>query len=204
MRHPEPLSVPHAIESRRSIRRYTDDPMPDEDLNELLRLAGLAPSPDNLQPWRVIAVRDHEMKQKLMAAAFNQKQVGASAVTLVLYSDMADVLSDIETTVHPGMADRRAEVVARLKKTHGEKSEEDREEWGNAISYIFLGFLLLAAQSMGYATSPMLGFDPEQVKSLFGLPAHVRIPALIAIGVAAEDGFPHHRHPLERFVKVIG
>ena len=52
---------------------------------------------------------------------------------------------------------------------------------------------MLLAESLGYATSPMLGFDPERVKGLFGLPAHVRIPALVSIGYAAEAGFRPHR-----------
>ena len=69
--------------------------------------------------------------------------------------------------------------------------ENEREAWGNAQANIFLGFLLLAAKSLGYDTSPMLGFDPEAVKALLGLPPHVRVPALVAIGKGAESGFPH-------------
>jgi len=37
---------------------------------------------------------------------------------------------------------------------------------------------------------------------LLGLPASARIPALVAIGRGAEEGFPAHRHPLERIVRV--
>ncbi|MBA3672692.1 MAG: nitroreductase family protein, partial [Gemmatimonadaceae bacterium] len=45
-----------------------------------------------------------------------------------------------------------------------------------------------------------LGFDPDKVKSLLELPAHVRIPALVAIGYPAEDGFRPHRLPAESIV----
>ena len=49
----------------------------------------------------------------------------------------------------------------------------------------------------------MLGFKPDAVKALLGLPEHVQIPALVAIGIGAEDGFPHHRHTLERTVRFV-
>jgi hypothetical protein len=39
------------------------------------------------------------------------------------------------------------------------------------------------------------------VKRVLGLPAHVRIPAIVAMGRGAEEGFPHHRHPLERIAR---
>jgi nitroreductase len=59
---------------------------------------------------------------------------------------------------------------------------------------------LLLAEAKGLATSPMLGFEPEKVKALFGLPAHVRITALISIGYPAEEGFRPHRLPSETLV----
>ncbi len=62
---------------------------------------------------------------------------------------------------------------------------------------------MLVAEAQGYQTSPMLGFEPDAVKKLLGLPAHVRIPALVAIGKGAEEGFPHHRHPLARITRYV-
>ena len=47
----------------------------------------------------------------------------------------------------------------------------------------------------------MAGFDAEKVKQLLGLPSHVRVPALVAIGRGVEEGFPHHRHELSRIVR---
>src|SRR5919202_6994099 len=82
------LTVQEAAETRHSIRRYTDDPVPEEDLREILRLVGLAPSAWNLQPWRFVVVRDAELKRKLREAAHGQHQVSAAPVVLVLYSDM--------------------------------------------------------------------------------------------------------------------
>lgn len=195
-----PLSVSEAAEQRVSIRKYKPEPIPRETLEHMLDLAGRAPSPWNLQPWRVIVVTDPELKAKLQDAAFGQPQVGAGAAVFAIYSDQLDALEKIEETIHPGMQgearDKAREGILNHFATY---TPENREQWGYALSYIFVGYLLLVAQSLGYGTSPMLGFDPEKVKSLLGLPDHARIPALISIGVPDEDGFPQFRRPVDRW-----
>lgn len=197
------MKVEEAIHSRRSIRKYTDESLTDEQIKELVELAGLAPSSMNVQPWRVIAVRDAEMKQKLQAVCLNQPQVGASAVTFVIATDMKDVLENAEETVHPGMADQLEKRAAQVRNAFGNWPEERQRFFGNGQGNIFLGFFLLAAQSKGYATSAMLGFDADGVKKLLEIPDHADIPAVVALGRPAEEGFSHHRHPVDRILRII-
>lgn len=188
--------------SRRSIRQYLPTPIPEADLRELLRLAGRAPSAYNVQPWRFVVVQDDDLKARLADAAYGQTQVLRAPATIVMYSDMQDALDRMSEAMHPDMpADKRAAGVESFRGTFTAKSADEREAWGNAQSNIALGYLLLLAESLGYATSPMLGFDPERVKALLGLPAHVRIPALVTIGFAAEEGFRPHRLPAETLVE---
>ena len=198
------LNVPTAAEaavSRRSIRQYSSTPIPEADLRELLRLAARAPSAYNVQPWRFVVVQGHELKTKLAAAAYGQQQVLRAPATIVLYSDMASALERIPEAMHPEMpADKRAAGVDSFRQTFANQTVEEREAWGNAQSNIALGYLLLLAESLGYATSPMLGFEPEKVKNLLDLPTHVRVTALIAIGYPAEEGFRPHRLPVETLV----
>ena len=46
-----------AIETRRSIRKFKETPVPEEEIREILRAATLAPSGKNRQPWRFIVVQ---------------------------------------------------------------------------------------------------------------------------------------------------
>lgn len=194
-----PLSVPQAAEQRHSIRKYQPVDVPEAALREILRLVGLAPSANNLQPWRFVVVRDPALKEQLYQAANQQNQVKEAPAVIVLYTDMADTLAHLEEIVHPGLPPERRELtLSNLKAAFGGMSEAQREAWGAAQGHIALGYLLLVAQSMGYATSAMAGFQPQEVKQLLGLPEHVSIPALIAIGVANESGFSAHRHPVDR------
>jgi len=194
-----PLSVPEAAEQRRSIRSYQPGEIPEADLREILRLVSLAPSANNVQPWRFVVVQDPALKDQLYEAAFQQPQVKHAPAVIVLYTDMADTLAHVDEILHPGMPEeRRLAIKERLLSSFGAQSEAEREAFGASQGNIALGYLMLVAQSLGYATVPMLGFEPDKVKQVLNLPAHVRLPAMVAMGVAAEAGFPTHRHPVER------
>ncbi len=56
-----------AIYSRRSIRYFTDEPIPEEALTKILRAGMRAPSPKNRQPWRFL-IFTGAAKEKLLAA----------------------------------------------------------------------------------------------------------------------------------------
>jgi nitroreductase len=190
-----------AAESRRSIRQYEETPIPEADLRELLRLAGRAPSAFNVQPWRFVVVQDADLKAKLAESAFGQQQVLRAPATIVMYSDMESALERIPEAMHPDMPqDKRDAGVENFRGNFASKTVQERESWGAEQSNIALGYLLLLAESFGYATSPMLGFEPDKVKALLGLPEHVRVPALVSIGYPAEEGFRPHRHSSETLV----
>jgi nitroreductase len=197
----EILSVTAAAEQRNSIRKYTDEAIPEATVKEIMRVAGLAPSPWNVQPWRVKVVTSQADKDKLMEAAYGQPQVGAAAAVFVVYSDMEDAVSNAIEFVHPGFGERREAEAENIVKTF--RGMPDMHQWGHGISYIFVGFLLLAIQSQGYSSSAMLGFDPAKVKELYGLSETASVPTIIAVGKPAEAGFPHHRHEVDRFVDFV-
>ena len=53
------------IVSRKSIRRYKPDPVPDEMLDKVLEAARWAPTGENYQPWRFIVVRDQATRNRI-------------------------------------------------------------------------------------------------------------------------------------------
>jgi nitroreductase len=192
-------SVAEAADSRRSVRKFTSEPIPQADLRELVRLAGRAPSAFNVQPWRFVVVTDAALKERLREAAYGQQQVTGAPAVLVLYSDMHDALATIDEAIHPDVQGEKREAQKKsLLGSFARRSDDEREAWGAQQSAIALGYLLLAAEGMGLGTSPMLGFQPEKVKEALGLPSHVHIPAIVAVGYPAEEGFRSHRHEVER------
>lgn len=194
-----PLSVTDAIETRRSIRKFAPGPINQDDLREILRLASLAPTANNVQPTRFAVIQAPELKEQLQAAAYNQTQVTSAPAVIVVYSDMEDVLNTVEETVHPGMGEEQVKARAEgLRQNFQNQDVAQRGAWALTQANIAFGFLMLAARGLGYDTVPMLGFDPQKVKELLGLPEHVQFAGLLPVGKRAEEGFPHHRHNLER------
>jgi nitroreductase len=57
------------ISSRRSVRRFKDEPVSEEVVNKLIEAARWAPSGENEQPWRIIVVRNAATKAKIAEIA---------------------------------------------------------------------------------------------------------------------------------------
>jgi nitroreductase len=200
----QPLSVPEAAHVRRSIRAYSPEPIPQAAIDTILRETSLAPSAFNLQPWRFVVVTDTAAKQRLAGAAYRQKQVTAAPAVIAIYSDMADTLSHLDQVTRPGAdAEQAAGFRKMIDGAFASKTQAEREDWGHEQGFIALGYLLLTATAHGIATSPMSGFDEAAVKQVLELPANTRVVALVAMGRAAEEGAPHHRHDLGRIVRRI-
>jgi nitroreductase len=66
-----------AIRRRRSVRRYTGDPIPREDLEKIVDAGRLAASGNNRQPWDFIVVTDRAMIDRLKVAAGWMDKAGA-------------------------------------------------------------------------------------------------------------------------------
>ena len=66
-----------AIRKRRSVREYTGDAIPREDLENIVDAARLAPTGWNRQPWDFIVITDKEMIQKLKVASQWMEKAGA-------------------------------------------------------------------------------------------------------------------------------
>jgi len=72
-----------AVESRRSVRKYNDEPVLEEDMMQCLELALLAPNSSNLQPWQFYWVRDEKKKELLVDYCLGQP-AAATAQELVV------------------------------------------------------------------------------------------------------------------------
>jgi nitroreductase len=108
-------------------------------------------------------------------------------------------MAHLGEVVHPDLtADKKAGTISMLQNTFGGMTVEARATWANAQANIALGYLLLIARSEGLDTSPMLGFQADQVKQILSIPAHATITALVALGRGADDGFRSHRHSVDR------
>ena len=74
------MNVFEAIKTRRSVRKYKPQPIPEDHLKQIMTAAQLAPSAGNRQPWRFILVKNPDTKKQLGAAARNQTWISDAGV----------------------------------------------------------------------------------------------------------------------------
>lgn len=84
---PPPVEVRDAfydiVERRRSIRRFTSDPIPDEVFERVIGATVLAPNSSNLQLWNFVRVRDPETKARIAEAALGQPAATTASEIIV-------------------------------------------------------------------------------------------------------------------------
>lgn len=82
--------VLNTIKSRQSVRKYSDKPISDEVLNNILEAGRLAPSWVNVQPWKFIVVKSQTTKDLLAEAAGGQAQVKNAQIVICCIADLDD------------------------------------------------------------------------------------------------------------------
>ena len=84
--------------SRRSVRRYLDIPVERQKILDCLEAARLAPSAENVQPWRFLVVDDPEVKARFAAEAFSGiysfSRFAARAPVLIVILARLDILAN--------------------------------------------------------------------------------------------------------------
>lgn len=75
------------MKSRRTIRKYTEQDIPESLLNELLEVAARASNTGNMQLYSVVVTRDQANKEKMAPAHFNQPMVTKAPVVLTFCAD---------------------------------------------------------------------------------------------------------------------
>ncbi|HBG47766.1 MAG TPA: nitroreductase family protein [Deltaproteobacteria bacterium] len=179
----------HAIKERRSINFF--DPaktLSDSAIDELLRLANLAPSSFNLQPWRVVVVSQAESKKTLRRCAMNQQKVEEASVVLIMAADPDGVEENMDRVLESWLAlgfmkpEMRKTYSDMMLSLYGARDSLTRKLFAVKNTALFAMNLMLAAKGLGLDTHPMDGFDEGCVKKEFNIPERMIIPMLVAIG----------------------
>jgi nitroreductase len=156
------------IRSRRSIRAFRREPVPEPLMRELVELANWAPSAGNLQARDFIMIRDEETRKSLARIA-DQVELAQAPVVVVVCANGS-----------------------RITK-YGSRGQELFMIQDAAAA---TENLLLAAHERGLGAVWMGSFDEGEVRKLLKIPSTVRPVTLIGLGWPAEEPEPPQRLPL--------
>ena len=194
-------------------RRFTDEPVTDALLHQLLDDARFAPSGGNRQPWKVAVVRDVRLRRQLaeLMQPVWDSYVARAAAGVTPYNPIDDVdpddvphaandLLDHVETIPAVLA-----VAADLRKIALMDGQLERPALtGGASIYPFCWSILLAARSrgLGGVMTTFLSRVEPQAAPLLGLPPHHALAATIFLGVPEHQATKLRRGDVSGFATV--
>ena len=174
-----------SINTRKTIRKYSDKPVSDELLNRLLAEAMRTQTMGNLQLYSVVVTRSAEMKQKLAPAHFNQPMVTQAPVVLTICADFNRTTKWAECRkAHPGYDN----ILSFLNAAT------------DALLYTQTFCNLADEEGLGYCFLGTTVYNPQQIIDTLKLPRLVMPVATITLGWPDENPPLSDRLPLESIV----
>lgn len=208
-----------AMRTTGAARAFTDAPVDDAMLHRVLERARFAPSGGNRQPWRVVVVKDGELRRKLRdLAQLGWREyyafVEAGEVPFAPGPDGLPNSSDIDldaarATPRPsGFVDDLDEAPALLvigahlpSLAVLDAGFERQSIIGGGSVYPFVQNLMLSARNegLGGVMTTFLVREEDAARQLLGFPPEIAVAAVVALGVP--EKFPHRlkRRPVEEF-----
>jgi len=190
------------VQQRRSVKSYDPEKaISNAELKELFDEVVLSPSSFNLQHWTFVAVKDSEQKKLLKEAAWDQPQVEDCSVAILVcgkldaYKDAPAIYKDAPKEVQEGL-------LPMINNFYEGKEQLQRDEAIRSASLAAMT-LMYAAKNRGWATGPMIGFDPEAASKLLNLTGAYIPVMLLVLGYQQKAPRPRdYRRPVEEIVRL--
>ncbi len=171
---------------RRTVREYSDRPVPRAVVEECIRAAGTAPSGANHQPWHFVVVSDPEVKARIRVAAEEEERAfyrgGAP-------QEWLDALAALGTDEHKPFLETAPYLIAIFAERY-----MLREDGGKLKNYyvqesvgIATGILITGLHHAGLATLTHTPSPMNFLNEILGRPANERPFLLLVTGYPAED-----------------
>ena len=208
------MDLYEAMRTTFAAREFTDDPLPDETLAQILDRARFAPSGGNRQGWHVIVVRDRATREGLAKATMPaakrytaQGKAGENPWNTVDPTSVdAATIEKTEAGPHLIAPVLRAPVVlvVCLDLKVVAATDQYLKRVGviaGASIYPFVWNVLLSARAHGFGgTITTLAVSEEpQIKSLLGIPPHVAVAAVMPLGRPVKQLTKLRRRPVGEF-----
>lgn len=169
------------MRTRRTVREFSDRPVPFELVGNAVATAATAPSGANLQPWRFVVVSDPERKRRLRTAAEQEERAfyGSRAS-----AEWLAALEPLGTDWHKPFLETAPYVIVVFEVHKGPHSP--RPYYAKESVGIAVGLLLASLHQAGLATLTHTPSPMRWLNELLDRPAEERAFVVVPVGYAAE------------------
>jgi nitroreductase len=204
------MELKAAIEARTSIRIFSDEKVSLDDVREMVRLAGLAPSVNNYQPWRFIAILNRDLLNRMADAVTTKidtlpvsKSIAARNIkTQVTWFStfFKDAPMLLALVIKPYVTVLESAVEMSHDEINSMRNYPDIQSAGASIQNI-----LLSAVDMGYGacwlSGPMVA--RAELETMLHIEAPEKLLAFVVIGRPTSDHQPKSKPNLADSLEVV-
>ncbi|HZG87215.1 nitroreductase family protein [Paenibacillus sp.] len=205
------------MHERRSVRKYTEQPVSADDIRELIDCARYAPSDTNSQTWEFVAVLNRGKIARIEELTWEALHRRAAEATARGLEKEARMLTRSFGPYATAFRDAPALIVClatpyeskfrdKIFDPIGLVPDEVWREEGIKSSCLAAQNLMLAAHARGLATCPMTGpvlLAEEELKSFLSIRDEAQVNMVIALGYPAETPAKLPRKPVEDILTII-
>jgi nitroreductase len=204
------MELKHAIENRTSIRTFLNDPVPANDLKELVRRAGLAPSVNNYQPWMFYAITNkpiinkmaNKVAEKIKEIPINKSIAAKNVLSQVEW--FATFFENAPAVIAVTMENYETVLEKGVTMTHEEinkiRNYPNLQSAGAAIQNI-----LLSAVEMNYGacwlSAPMIA--KSELEKIIGIQQPFQLIAFVAVGKPTKNNQAKTKKNIDEIFKLI-
>ena len=170
---------------RRTTRHFSTEPVPRELIEYAVRTAGTAPSGAHQQPWTFVAVADHELKERMRAAAEGEERDFYSSAP----REWLEALRPLGTDEHKPHLTDAPWVVVLFRNAYGLDADGRKRTfyYTEESCGIAAGFFIAAVHQMGLVTLTHTPNPMGFLRDLLERPVNERAMLVMPVGYPADD-----------------
>ncbi|OHD80876.1 MAG: hypothetical protein A3D90_08620 [Sulfuricurvum sp. RIFCSPHIGHO2_02_FULL_43_9] len=182
--------------------------IPAEQFESMLEVVRSSPSSFGMEPWRVIVVRNPNLRKALKSACWNQNQITECSELVVFTTDNDTVRSGTpyvrKMFERRGLSPEAVDTYMEVYKNYLEPIEEDEvllENWTAKQCYIAMANMMTYAATLEIDSCPIEGFEKEEVEAILDLEYGHSVAVICAFGYRVKAQSEQKRLSIKQIVE---
>ncbi|HEP6027092.1 TPA: nitroreductase family protein [Streptococcus pyogenes] len=190
---------------RHAIKTFNDQPVDYEDLRTAIEIATLAPSANNIQPWKFVVVQEKKAELAKGLPLANKVQVEQAQYVVALFSD-TDLALRSRKIDRIGVKSLPDDLIGYYMETLPPRFAAFNEVQTGEYLAINAGIvamnLVLSLTDQKIASNIILGFDKSTTNEILDIDPRFRPELLITVGYSDEKPEPSYRLPVDEVIEI--
>ncbi|MGT2750477.1 nitroreductase family protein [Streptococcus orisasini] len=190
---------------RHAVKKFNDKPVDLKDIRTAIEIAQLAPSANNIQPWKFVIVKEKKEQLAQSLPALNKVQVEQAQYVIALFTD-TDLVQRARKIARIGSKNLPDDMIAYYMETLPARfasfDDKTKGEYLALNAGLVAMNLVLALTDQGIASNIILGFDKTVANEILDIDERFRPELLITVGYTDEKLEPSYRLPVDEIIEI--